>query len=391
MTARTARLLLLILISIFIAVNPTWSIAQSPPAVYDVFSLISNSPAWTVNFDSSLLDPQGMARAPDGPWLVADEGTGRVTPYNGDGVSFPGLSPLIIYLPGDPGRIYEHPAPVGIVYNDTKDFELAPALPAQFLVATRDGTIEGLNSDLSRDSAVLVVDNSSGAAYTGITIAQAADGNRLYAANFHQNRIDVFDSDFNPLPLSAHAFTDPAAARELAPYNVQNINNLLYVTFAARIIDPRNAAAREGSGSVIVFDTEGELVMRFEQGPWMNAPWGIVQASDKFGDYSNHLLVGNAGSGRIATFDPNSGLFTGYLVTRRGSPITVQGLHGLGFGNDGPAGPSDTLYFTSGFQGGEPNVFGAIKQVLQQQQAGPAPESYRSCRPFLLAIPVTTA
>ncbi len=365
---------MLFFISMLIAASPKWSDAQSTSAAYDAINLISNSAIWTLNFDTSLLNPQGMARSPDGPWRVADEGRGRVTPYNGDGVSFPGLSPLIISIPENPGRRYDYPAPVGIVYNGTKDFELAPDHPAEFLVATRDGTIEGWNSDVYRDSAVLVVDNSADAAYTGIAIAQAEDGNRLYAVNFRQNRIDVFDGDFSLLLLPVHAFTDPGIPDGFAPFNIQNINNLLYVTFAAQAVDPRHAASGEGAGYVDVFDTEGELVMRLEQGPWMNAPWGIAQAPDRFGEFGNHLLVGNSGSGRIAAFDEESGLFAGFLPARGGTPIIIPGLHGLGFGNDGLAGPSDTLYFTAGFRNGEPNLFGAIKPAAAPQ-TGPAPDS----------------
>jgi uncharacterized protein (TIGR03118 family) len=366
MIARTARHLILFFIAILIVTNPKWSDAQSTSAAYDTIGLISNSAVWTLNFDTSLLDPQGMARAPDGPWRVADEGSGRVTPYNGDGVSFPGLSKLVVFMSENPAKIYDYPAPVGIVHNGTQDFELAPDHPAEFLVATRDGTIEGWNGDLYRDSAVLVVDNSPEAAYTGIAIAPAEYGNRLYAANFSQNRIDVFDGDYSLLLLPVHAFTDPGIPDGFAPFNIQNINDLLYVAYAAQAADPRHAASGEGTGYVAVFDMEGEIVLRLEQGPWMNAPWGIAQAPASFGEYGNHLLVGNSGSGRIATFDQKSGLFTGFLLTRGGTPITIPGLHGIGFGNDGLAGPSGTLYFTAGFRGSEPNIFGAIQPVALQ-------------------------
>jgi uncharacterized protein (TIGR03118 family) len=364
---------MLFFISLLLMTSPKWSAAQSTPAVYDTIGLISNSAVWTVNFDTSLLDPQGMARAPDGPWRVADEGKGRVTPYNGDGVSYPGLSQLIVSLTENPGRTYGNPTPVGIVYNDTKYFELAAGFPAEFLVATRDGTIEGWNSDLSRGSTVLVVDNSTDAAYTGLAIAQATEGTRLYAANFGQNRIDVFDAAFNPILPAEHAFTDPAIPDGFSPFNIQNINNSLYVTFASRAADTRYAASGEGSGLVAVFDAGGELVMRFEQGPWMNAPWGVAQAPDTFGEYGNYLLVGNSGSGRIAAFDQNTGLFAGFLLTRGREPVTVPGLHGLGFGNDGLAGRSDTLYFTAGFRDGEPNIVGAIRPAAARQ-TGLAPD-----------------
>jgi uncharacterized protein (TIGR03118 family) len=362
--AHVLKLLLLVFVLSALS-DPTWSDAQSPPPAYDAIGLISNSAVWTLNFDTSLVGPRGMTRAPDGPWQVADEGRGRVTPYNGAGVSFPGLtSPLSIFMADDPTRRYDYAAPVGIVYNDTKDFKLALDLPAEFLVATRDGTIEGWNSTTYADTAVLLVDNSASAAYTGIAIAHTRDGNRLYAANFHQNRIDVFDGDLSPLLLSAHAFTDAAIPAGFAPFNIQAINNLLYVTFAAEAFDSRHAAAGEGLGYVEVFDTEGEIVMRLEHGPWMNAPWGITRASERFGGYGGHLLVANAGSGRIAAFDQNSGLFTGFLLDRGGAPITISGLHGLGFGNDGPAGLSTTLYFTSGSGSSGPNFFGAIVPAI---------------------------
>jgi uncharacterized protein (TIGR03118 family) len=369
---RNTRLFMLFFMLVLVVTDPQRSDAQYQPAPYEKTDLVSNGSIWTPNVDSSLVDPQGLARTHDGPWWVADEERARVTLYTGEGVSYPGLSPFVVFIPESPANIYDDPAPVGIVYNESNDFELAPDLPARFLVATRDGTIVGWSSDLYRVGAVLVVDNSPDAAYTGIAIARTREGNRLYAANFRQKRIDVFSAGFSPLLLPVHAFTDPALPGGFTPFNIQNINNLLYVTFAAPGSDSRHPVPGEGSGYVDVFDSAGELVMRIEPGPWMNAPWGIVQAPEGFGEYGGHLLVGNAGSGMIATFDGNSGLFTGFLSAQGGSPIIIPGLHGLGFGNDGLAGPSDTLYFTSGFRGSKPNIFGAIRTEFVPG-TGPAP------------------
>ncbi len=358
---RNTRLLILFFMLVLVTTIPQRSDAQYQPTSYEKIDLVSNGSFWTPNVDSSLADPQGLARAHDGPWWVVDEERARITLYTGEGVSYPGLSPFVFFIPQNPGGIYSDPAPVGIVYNYSEDFELAPDIPARFLAATRDGTIVGWSSDVYRYGAVLVVDNSPEAAYTGIAIARTQEGYRLYAANFHQKRIDVFSAGFSPLLLPVHAFTDPALPEGFAPFNIQNINNLLYVTFAAPGSDMRHAAPGEGRGYVDVFDSGGELVMRLEPGPWMNAPWGIAQAPIEFGEYGGHLLVGNAGSGMIAAFDENSGLFTGFLSAQEGGPIVIPGLHGLGFGNDGLAGPSDTLYFTSGFRGSKPNIFGAIR------------------------------
>jgi uncharacterized protein (TIGR03118 family) len=92
----------------------------------------------------------------------------------------------------------------------------------------------------------------------------------------------------------------------------------------------------------------------------MNAPWGIALAPEKFGDHGGRVLVANHGSGAIAAFDPGTGRFRDYLAGPAGTPLEIYGLRGLGFGNDGLAGPSDVLYFTAGSPDGRFGLFGAV-------------------------------
>ena len=91
----------------------------------------------------------------------------------------------------------------------------------------------------------------------------------------------------------------------------------------------------------------------------MNAPWGITMAPAGFGKFSNQLLIGMFGSGRIIAFDPASGKVRGHINGPRG-PLTINGLWGIGFGNDANAGPSTTLFFAAGINDEADGLFGTI-------------------------------
>ncbi len=329
---------------------------------YTLTNLVSNvmGPA-AGSSDSSLVNCWGMAADTEGgPWWVADEGKGRATVYSEDGGTFPGLDPLVVTIPVTPGGVNDYSTPTGIVYNGAEDFELAPAVPSRFIFVTRDGSIAGWNSEQDRYEAVVVQDNSPEAVYTGAALASTDGRDVLYVANFGQGRVDAFGPDFGPLTLEAGAFSDPDLPYGFAPYNVQNINGEIWITFAMVGSDGRTAVSGRGLGYVDVFDANGGLLMRLERGPWFDAPWGIAMAPRAgFGKYSGTLLVANSGSGEIAAFDAASGSYLGLLKDGGSEPIAVPGLHGLGFGNGGLAGPTTTLYFTAGSRKGL-NLFGSI-------------------------------
>ncbi len=344
-------------------------LAQESGERFTRIDLVSNVFGWAKFSDSNLVNPWGIASPPDGgPWWVADEGKGRVTVYSGKGAPLPGLSPLAVTIPVNPGGVNDDSTPTGVVFNGSGGFELAPDVPSMFIFVTRDGTIAGWSSDIDRTSAVPVADNSPEAVYTGATIADLEGKNALYVANFRQGRIEVYDTDFSPILMSKFAFVDPLLPNGYSPYNIQNINGELYVTFAEPRADGRDAAPGEGSGYVDIFDTEGNLILRLEHGPWMNAPWAVTLAPAGFGDLGNHLFVGNSGNGRIALFDPGTGSYEGDMMDAGGSALTIPALHGLGFGNNGLAGPATALYFTSGSEEKEDNVFGAIIPAALLQQ-----------------------
>lgn len=341
---------------------------------YTVNNLVSSVIGPTENGDSSLVNPWGIAcSSTGGPWWVVDKGKGRATVYSEAGISFPGLAPLVVAIPATPSNMAYNSTPTGIVFNSTTSFQLAAGVPSQFIFVTGDGAIAGWSSAIGRYNAVLVVDNYSDAAYTGVAIGSINGENVLYSANFRQGRVDIFGRDFGPRFLSPNAFTDLLMPEDFSPYNVQNINGRIYVAYAKPGAEGTEAEIGAGSGYVDAFDRNGNLIMRFMEGPWMNAPWGIAQAPMGFGDYSGFLLVGNSGSGRIAAFDMESGDFVGYLRDRQGMAITIPGLHALSFGNNGLAGPASTLYFSA-----DNSIFGLIRAdtTVEESYSRPLTEPY---------------
>jgi len=320
---------------------------------YVRIDLTSNVPGVAVATDSRFVNAWGLATGAGGPWWVAVNGTGVSTLYTGEGFPMPAFSPLAVNIPPPAGVTMGTSAPTGVVYNGGSDFALAPDQPAQYIFVTEDGTISGWRPDAAgyNHNALLMADNSSDSVYTGAAIARRGDESFLYVANFRSGTVDVFDSSFSHIILSQGAFTDPEIPDDFAPFNVQNIDGDLYVAFAQRDTGNYNATAGIGLGYVDVFDPRGDLLMRLQPGPWMNAPWGMALAPEDFGSYSNQLLVGNSGSGTISIFDPETGEFKGYLRDERGNRITVRGLKGLSFGNGSLAGPANTLYFTAGIYG----------------------------------------
>ena len=330
-------------------------------------NLVSDVPNLAQITDPNLVNAWGLARSPTGPWWVADNGMGVSTVYNGTGKPFPANNPLVITVP-PPNNGTPPSTPTGIVFNGASDFEVTPGNPARFIFVTEDGTISGWNSSANSTSAILKVDNSP-AIYKGVTIAQKGNESFLYVANFSGGSVDVFDTDFKPVELDANAFRDENIPADFAPFNVQNINGKIFVTFAEQDAQKLDNLNGPGLGFVDVFDTDGNLLMSLEHGDWMDAPWGIALAPSDFGSFSDDLLVGNFGSGQIAAFDHEEGKFHAILKNTSGNPIIIEGLWGLGFGNGATAGPKNTLFFTAGINDEAHGLFGTISTIL------PVPES----------------
>lgn len=348
--------------------RPVNSLIPTVPAVADQYNqtnLVSDVPGLAQITDPNLVNSWGIAHPPAGPWWVADNGMGVSTLYNGTGVPFPPGNPLIVTIPPPQGGSSPS-TPTGIVFNSGSDFEVAPGKPAAFIFVTEDGTISAWNRTVDPNNATLKVDNSPGAVYKGATIAKKGNMNVLYVANFSGGTVDVFDTNFNKVTLTAGAFTDKRIPSGFAPFNVQNIEGKIFVSFAQQDAEKHDNTNGPGLGFVDIFDPDGNLLMRLKHGNWMDAPWGITLAPSDFGKFSEHLLIGNFGSGQIAAFDPESGNFNGFLNGLDGKPISIEGLWGLGFGNGANAGPVNSLFFAAGINDEQHGLFGTIKPVSHE-------------------------
>jgi uncharacterized protein (TIGR03118 family) len=320
--------------------------------------LASDVPGLASIIDPNLVNPWGIAFSPTGPFWFADNGSGVSDILDGRGQPFSLVVPV-------PSAARRGSTPTGTVFNGGAGFVIAAngvAAPSRFLFATEDGTISGWTAVVDPTRALLAVDHSSaGSVYKGLALATDSAGRRfLYAADFGRAAIDVFNQDFQPV-VHPGSFRDPDIPDGFAPFNVQNINNLLFVTYAQQDKARRDDIAGAGHGFIDVYDTGGNLVSRFASHGALNSPWGLALAPASFGPFGGALLVGNNGDGRINAYDLGSGAFLGPLADDNGVPITVPTLWALTFGNGHEGGASDTLFFTAGVDYEDHGLFGAIQ------------------------------
>jgi uncharacterized protein (TIGR03118 family) len=328
-------------------------------AAYRVRNLVSDGGVPADHMDPDLVNAWGIAFNPTAVVWIADNGTGKSTLYNGAGVK----QGLIVPIPPVGSS-----APTGIVFSGGNDFMVtgpAGAAAARFIFATEGGTIAAWAPGI--DPANIAVEtvhkaDTGGAVFKGLALAGNGDAHFLYAADFHNNRIQVFDGTFKPATL-AGSFVDPRLPPHYAPFNIQNILGDLYVMYARQDEDRTDEIASPGFGFVSVFDANGAFIRRFASRGTLNAPWGIALAPADFGVFSNMLLIGNFGDGRISAFDLNSGDFRGLFRRADHRVLSIDGLWGLSFGNGVQGQPANTLFFTAGPADESHGLYGRIDPV----------------------------
>ena len=336
--------------------------AQSAPSrarnAYHQTNLVSDLPGLAQLTDPDLVNPWGLAAGPTTPVWVADNGTDKATIYpgfvNGSPIQ---KAPLVVSIPGG--------APTGQVFNGTPGFEVRDgdaSGPALFVFDSEAGLVTGWNPGVPPpppSTQAQVGARVRHAIYKGLAIATTSAGTFLYGADFHRGRIDVFDQGFDRVHLPGR-FQDRKLPRGYAPFNVQELGGRLYVAYAKQDADREDEVAGPGRGFVDVYSTSGHLLHRLIRRGQLNAPWGLVLAPAGFGRFSGDLLVGNFGDGRINAYDPRTGAFGGRLRHEDGSPIQIEGLWALRFGN-GVTGDPTTLLFTAGIDDEAHGLFGAIR------------------------------
>jgi uncharacterized protein (TIGR03118 family) len=408
-------------------------------------NLVSDLPGVAAVTDLNLKNPWGIAESSGSPFWISDNNAGVSTLYTVPGANNTPVSinGLVVSIPTPPDLLGTSGAPTGTVFNidggtnggfDVSGFSktgAAASASAIFLFATEDGTIVGWNPGVNPKGfdpnkagtyGIIPVDNSgnnftnpdptqqTGAVYKGLAIATGSSGaifandpastTVLYATNFRSGQVEVYDTNLKPVMLPSDAFSDPNLPAGYAPFNVQVLDGLVFVTYAKQNATKHDDVAGAGHGFVDVFHLDGtpagprggpRLISRGE----LDSPWGLAIAPSGFANLkAPHgdpvLLVGNFGNGHINTYDANTGTFLGQLKDPDGEPIQIDGLWALRVGNGKAGGAMDTVYFTAGLFGETHGLFGSLTTAAPGSAEGMAEAQFVTANIDEVQLDLTT-
>lgn len=326
---------------------------------YRQTNLVSDLPGVALLQDTNLVNAWGISFSATSPFWISDNGSGLSTlyavTYDTNGTVHVVKNSREVAIPGEGN-------PTGQLFNGTTAFHTNV-----FIFAAEDGTISGWRPALANNAELLV--RRTNAVYKGITLVAGANGPVLLAANFAEGTVDAYDNNLGP----AVQYADPTVPVGYAPFNVQSIGGMVFVTFAKQDAAKHDDVPGRGHGLIDVFVPATGTFHRFATGKdaggklqEINSPWGLALSPTNFGGHADQLLVGNFGSGTIMSFEAD-GKFRGLLEGQHERPIVIDGLWGLAFGNGGNNGRPETLYFTAGPNGESNGLFGALDPVPEQK------------------------
>ena len=322
--------------------------------------------------DANLQNPWGIAVATGLPFWIADNNSNLSTLYSGAGdietQEVTGSTSKGIAIPASAAGVQANPT--GQVYNGSGSFLIATGKgqeSALFLFDGEGGTIAGWAMD-SGVTAVTAYDDgiangANHAVYKGLALATVNGATFLYATDLHNNKVDVFDTNFAKPADMQGKFVDSTIPNGFVPFGISTVKDQLYVTYAMQDTAKHDEVAGAGLGYVDVFDLSGNLVSRFASAGALNAPWGIAVAPSGWGSLAGNVLIGNFGDGKINIFTTNGtqlATSVGALKGSNGQPFAFPGLWSLVFGNGDSDKPLTTLFYTAGFASQTDGVFGTI-------------------------------
>jgi uncharacterized protein (TIGR03118 family) len=345
-------------------------------------ALVSNKSevvAVAATIDANLQNPWGIAVAPGFPFWISDNNSNLSTLYTGAGVqetqSITGSAETGIAIPASAAGVQANPT--GQVFNGNGGFLVPTSKGQETALFIFDGE-GGLISAWAQDSGATavtayddgVVNGANHAVYKGLAIGTVSGATYLYATDLHNNKVDVFDTNFSKPAAMQGKFVDPNLQSGFVPFGITALNGQLYVTFAKPDAAMHDEIPGSGLGYVDIFDFNGNLVSQFASAGALNAPWGIAIAPAGFGSLAGDVLIGNFGDGTINIFSPNgTALATsqGALMAGNGQPLAFPGLWALTFGNGDTDKPTTTLFYTAGFASQTDGVFGSITASVTPQ------------------------
>jgi uncharacterized protein (TIGR03118 family) len=318
--------------------------------------------------DANLKNPWGVSMGPTTPLWVSDNNAAVSTLYS---IAPGGASvmkvPRTVNIPGGRASTGDGPSPTGQVFNSTSGFQVTGASgtgPALFIFDSESGQLSGWSpvaDPFSPDvaTAELKPGRTPTAVYKGLAIGTDSHGTFLYATNFHDGTVDVFNDQWAPVTMPG-GFSDSHLPAGYAPFGIQVINDLVYVTYAQQDADGHDDVAGHGHGFVDIYTLNGFLVERLASRGALNSPWGLEIAPSSFGPFAGKLLVGNFGDGHISVFDPfTPQRFFGQLRDDHHRPISIDGLWALRVGT-ATTGGTGTVLFTAGINDEQDGLLGSI-------------------------------
>ena len=306
--------------------------------------------------DPSLVNAWGLSKRPTSPVWVSNNHSDTSTLYKGGTAATPSdvaKQGLTVSMTGDP---------TGQVANLTTGFPLNGS-PALFIFATEQGQIFAWNQSVGTTAMSMVtVPNGN---FKGLAEGAVGSDEFLYAADFANGQIQVWDSSWNQVNWPG-AFQVRHLPAGFAPFNAQVLSDSsgtqhVFVAYAKRDPATGDEIAGKGLGLVAEFNTDGTFVRRF-RGSDMNDPWGLAYAPASWGKAAGDLLVGQFGDGRIEMYDPWSGKHDGTVRGADGHKLVIDGLWGLMAGDATSGGP-DTILFTAGPNGEVDGLYGVLTLV----------------------------
>jgi uncharacterized protein (TIGR03118 family) len=366
---------------------PAWASASTPgsasPSAHPANSfkqtnLIANKASLGAKLtDKNLTNAWGLAAGPSTPIWVSDNNSGFATVYSG-GVKGSAVSlDLTVPVPGG--------NPTGQVFNpDASAFPVGgtKGMPASFIVDTDSvGASQSPGEIAAWDggASFVVEDSAKGGAagkipahavFKGLALATTPKaGPELFAADVANARVDVFNRDFRLISARGE-FRDPKIPAGYAPFNVQELNGRIYVTYGKQNKSKTDVVPGAGLGFVDVYNVNGKLIKHLVSHGPLNEPWGLAIAPKGFGAFAGDLLVGNLGNGWINAFNPSTGRFLGSLDNAKGHPIAINGLWGLMVGNSAFGGASSVV-FSAGPNGYANGLVGVLNPTAPAPKPAP--------------------
>jgi uncharacterized protein (TIGR03118 family) len=328
--------------------------------------------ATATTIDANLSNPWGVAIAPGLPFWIADNNSNLSTLYSGTGAietaSITGSNGVGIAIPASAAGVPANPT--GQVYNGNGGFLISTSAgqeSALFIFDGEGGTIaawangSGATAVTAYDDGV--ANGANHAVYKGLALGTVSGATFLYATDLHNNKVDVFDTNFTKPAAMQGKFVDPTLPAGFVPFGIAALNGQLYVSYAKQDAAMHDETTGAGLGYVDVFDFSGNFVSRFASAGALNAPWGMAVAPAGFGSLAGDVLIGNFGDGKINIYAPNGtelATSKGPLTVTNGGTITIPGLWSLVFGNGDSDKPVTTLFYTAGFADQTDGVFGSI-------------------------------